>query len=139
MKIFDFRLQKVLEYRRLVEGWAKDAYLDARVARLEAETAMHGIRKQREILLTGIPRTLDEHQAQERRLHLLDDQEAQQKIVVDVLLDEEAAALHEWTQKKQDVAALEKLHDRAYDEWQTEMNREEQAFLDEWSTSRRAA
>jgi flagellar export protein FliJ len=89
--------------------------------------------------LTGLPRTLDEHQAQERRLHLLDDQEAQQKIVVDVLIDEEAAALHEWTQKKQDVAALEKLHDRAFEEWQMEMSREEQAFLDEWSSSRRAA
>jgi len=139
MKIFDFRLQKVLEYRRLVEGWAKDAYLDARVARLEAETALHGIRKQREVLLTCLPRTLGEHVAQERRLHLLDDQEAQQKIIVDLLVDEEAVALDTWTEKKQDVAALEKLHDRAFDEWQSEMNREEQAFLDEWSTSRRAA
>ncbi len=139
MKIFDFRLQKVLEYRRLVEGWAKDAYLDARVARLEAETVLHGIRTQRELLLTSLPRTLGEHVAQERRLHLLDDQEAQQKIIVDLLVDEEALALHTWTEKKQDVAALEKLHDRAFDEWQSEMNREEQAFLDEWSTSRRAA
>jgi hypothetical protein len=34
MKNFDFRLQKVLEYREMLEQWSKETYLDARAWRL---------------------------------------------------------------------------------------------------------
>ena len=37
MKKFNFRLQKVMDFREAMESLAKDAYLDARAKRLETE------------------------------------------------------------------------------------------------------
>lgn len=139
MKTFDFRLKKVLEYRRLTEEWAKEAYLDARAARLEAETVRLGILRLKEQLLLEHAETIEDLQTQELRFLALDDQESQQNIVIGVLMQEEADALTVWNERRQEVAALEKLHDRAYEEWMHLMNKEEQAFLDEWTNSRRAA
>lgn len=139
MKMFDFRLKKVLEYRRLTEEWAKDAYLEARTARLEAEIARIVIEKERFELYNGVPRTINELLSREQRLELLQARHREQCIVIDVLLEDEARALAEWNARKQDVQALEKLHDKAFAEWMYEVNREEQAFLDEWTNGRRAA
>lgn len=139
MKTFDFRLAKVLDYRRLVEDWAKEAYLDARTARLEAEVMLAGIRQQRHNLLMETATTIEDLQTQELLFNAIDDREATQQLVLNVLLDEEGAALGEWTSKRRDVAVLEKLHDKAFEEWSKEMNKEEQAFLDEWTNGRRAA
>ena len=139
MKTFDFRLKKVLEYRQLLEGWAKDAYLDARAARLEAEVEKLGIQRQKADLLRDVPTTVDGLLIQELRFNALDDKELQQHVILDVLTDEEAKALYEWTERRRDVSALERLHDKAYDEWVHEMTKEEQEFLDDWSSSRRAA
>ena len=139
MKTFDFRLAKVLDYRRLVEEWAKDAYLDARSARLEAEVVMLGIRQQRHALFLETATTIEDLQTQELLFNAIDERESTQQIVVNVLLNEEGLALGEWTSKRRDVAVLEKLHDKAFEEWSKEMSREEQAFLDEWTSGRRAA
>lgn len=139
MKTFDFRLAKVLDYRRLVEDWAKEAYLDARAARLEAEVVLMGIRQRRHELLMETAITIEDLQTQELLFHAIDDQESAQHLVVNLLIDEEGQALGEWTAKRRDVAVLEKLHDKAFEEWSKEMSREEQAFLDEWTTGRRAA
>lgn len=139
MKAFDFRLKKVLEYRQLLEGWAKDAYLDARAGRLEAEVENLGIQRQKADLLNDVPTTVEGLLTQELRFNALDDKELQQRVILDVLTDEEAHALSVWTERRRDVSALERLHDRAYEEWVHEMTKEEQAFLDDWSSSRRAA
>ena len=48
MKKFEFRLEKVLEFRRLGETEAKDLYLKARVETLEAEAQLDGIRFRRQ-------------------------------------------------------------------------------------------
>ncbi len=139
MKQFDFRLKKVLEYRRLTEEWAKEAYLEARTARLEAEIARMVIEKERHDLFNGTPRTINELLSREQRLELLQARHREQSIVIEVLIEDEARALAEWNARKQDVQALEKLHDKAFSEWMYEVNREEQAFLDEWTNGRRAA
>ena len=139
MKAFDFRLSKVLEYRQLTEQWAKDAYLDARAARLEAETVLLGILTLKQQLLTHVALTIEDMQATELRFQTLDDRESEQRLVINVLADEEGKALADWKERRQEVAALEKLHDRAYEEWTHLMSKEEQAFLDEWTNSRRAA
>ncbi|MCC7433751.1 MAG: flagellar FliJ family protein [Methanoregulaceae archaeon] len=139
MKQFDFRLKKVLEYRRLTEEWAKEAYLEARSARLEAEIARMVIEKERYDLFNNTPRTINELLSREQRLELLQARHREQSIVIEVLIEDEARALAEWNARKQDVQALEKLHDKAFSEWMYEVNREEQAFLDEWTNGRRAA
>lgn len=139
MKKFDFRLKKVLDYRRLTEEWAKDAYLEARSARLEAEVARIGIEKERHDLFNVSPRSIDELLARESRLELLQARHREQCIVIDVLIEDEGRALLEWNARKQDVQALEKLHDKAFADWMHEVNKEEQAFLDEWTNGRRAA
>jgi flagellar export protein FliJ len=139
VKQFDFRLKKVLEYRRLTEEWAKEAYLEARTARLEAEIARMVIEKERHDLFNGTPRTINELLSREQRLELLQARHREQSIVIEVLIEDEARALAEWNARKQDVQALEKLHDKAFSEWMYEVNREEQAFLDEWTNGRRAA
>jgi flagellar export protein FliJ len=139
VKQFDFRLKKVLEYRRLTEEWAKEAYLEARSARLEAEIARIVIEKERHDLFNNTPRTINELLSREQRLELLQARHREQSIVIEVLIEDEARALAEWNARKQDVQALEKLHDKAFSEWMYEVNREEQAFLDEWTNGRRAA
>jgi len=139
MKKFDFRLKKVLDYRRLTEEWARDAYLEARGARLEAELARIVTEQERNHLYAASPRSVDELLARESRLELLQVKHREQSIVIDVLAEDETRALSEWNARKQDVQALEKLHDKAFAEWMHEVNKEEQAFLDEWTNGRRAA
>ncbi len=139
MKTFDFRLKRVLEYRRLTEEWAKDAYLDARARRLEAEIELMGIHKQKHDLLNITALTIEDLQTQELRFTMLDDREMETRVVVNVLIMEEDRAMDDWNERKQEVAALEKLHDKAYEEWSYAMNKEEQDQLDEWSNQRRAA
>ncbi len=139
MKTFDFRLRKVLDYRKLTEEWAKESYLDARAARLEAETLLMGILNLKKQLLNERALCIEDLQTQELRFNALDDREGEQQLVINVLVNEEAEALAVWNERRQEVAALEKLHDHAYEEWVHLMNKEEQAFLDEWTNSRRAA
>lgn len=139
MKTFDFRLKRVLDYRRLTEEWAKDAYLEARTARLEAEVELADIERERHQLYTSEPRTVSDLLVREHRVELLLSRHHQQLIVLEVLMEDEERALIEWNARKQDVQVLEKLHDKAFEEWLYEVNREEQNFLDEWSNGRRAA
>lgn len=139
MKKFDFRLEKVLEYRRMVEDWAKDTYLDAKSKRLEGEAVQIGLLQERTRLLESTITTIDDCQVLDLRLTLLEDQILHQKLIVNVLLDEEAGAQKEWTNRRMETKALEELRGKAYEEWQLEMNRQEQAALDEWAVQRRVA
>jgi flagellar protein FliJ len=139
MKKFDFRLQRVLDYRRMVEEWAKEAYLDARAKRLEGEVVALGLQQQRQTLLINPPLTIEECQALDLRLALIDDQEMQQNAIVEVLKMDEEKTLLEYREKKAEAEILQKLRDKAHALWMTEMNRIEQAELDEWSVQRRAA
>lgn len=97
------------------------------------------IEKERYDLFNNTPRTINELLSREQRLELLQARHREQSIVIEVLIEDEARALAEWNARKQDVQALEKLHDKAFSEWMYEVNREEQAFLDEWTNGRRAA
>lgn len=140
MKNFDFRLQKVLEYREMLEQWAKDTYLDARAARLEAEVALTGINIQRDQLLeeTAVD-SIEDMQTIDLRLNLLDTKALHQNTIIQVFRAEEAQAMEVWTEKKHELEALSKLRDKSYAEWEKEMGRQEQLALDEWTNHRRAA
>ncbi|MFQ3668238.1 MAG: hypothetical protein SNJ61_05045, partial [Fimbriimonadaceae bacterium] len=68
MARFQFRLQKVLEYRGTMEERAKDAYLEARVSRLACEQEIGVLRDRRRRHLQEPVRDLEEHRALEIRL-----------------------------------------------------------------------
>lgn len=139
MKRFDFRLQNLLEYRLLTEQWAKEAYLDARAKRLEADMVMLGMRRQRDELLNTQVLDIEDLQTLDLRLKLIEDQEMQQKLVIQVLTNDESTCFEQWHQRKNDVDVVTKLRDKAYEEWQQGMGRAEQAALDEWTVQRRRA
>lgn len=139
MRKFSFRLQKVLEYRESMEQWAQDAYLDTRVARLEAEAAVLEVDSRRKQVLTDQAASLDARKVQELRLQMLDEEERQKATVVEVLKAEEEKALAVWHEKKQELEAMVKLSERAKEEWMQEQHRREQGELDEWATQKRGA
>lgn len=139
MKKFNFRLQKVLEYRRLQEEWARDAYLDARTSRLEAEMSLIEIGQRRNEVLRRQADTLDGLRTLEIKLKKLDDKEIEQQIVVNVLFNEEEKALSTWTEKKIELELLQKMYDKEFAQWQREADRSLQRELDDWALRRRAA
>lgn len=139
MKAFDFRLQKVLDYREALESQAKDAYLDARAQRLEAEAMIYNIEARRKDLLSEPCTTVDAHQAIEAMMIRLDDEVRAQHAVIGLLRAEEDKALQNWHQAKQEYEVLVKLREKAHEEWQYEVGLEEQKNLDEWSVLRRTA
>lgn len=123
----------------MAEGWAKDAYLEARAARLEAVAELEGIETRRGELVMKPADTLDARLAMQACLDRLDDEEREQKIVIEMLESDEAARKEEWTEARRELQVLEKLREAALADWTLEENRREQKELDEWSVTRRAA
>ena len=139
MKKFKFRLQKVLEYRQAMEQWAQDAYLDTRVARLEAEASvMEIVARRKEALATG-GASLDDRRSLEATMQALDFEEHSRQTVVEVLKTEEEKALEIWNEKKRELDALLKLREQASAAYDLDAARHEQRELDEWSSMRRGA
>ena len=139
MASFKFRLQKVLAYRASCETEAKNLYLAKRSEVLAIE-AIIGRIKQRRLDVLSEPRSaLDHFRHLEAELLRLDDEEREENVVLSVLNDEAEALRISWTRHKQELETIEKLRERAFDGWTYEMNRREQAELDEWSVLRRAA
>lgn len=139
MKKFEFRLQKVLEYREAMENWAQEAYLETRVARLEGEAALLDVKNRRKTALLQDANTLDGRRQLEMILSTLDDDERAKETVIEVLENEEEKALEVWQEKKRELETMVKLRDKAREEWELEATRKEQAELDEWSVLRRGA
>ena len=139
MKKFEFRLQKVLEYREAMEHWAQEVYLETRVARLEGESALLNVQNRRAAALSQSANTLDDRKRLELILASLDDDERGQLTVVEVLTTEEEKALTAWQEKKRELEVIAKLRDKAREVWQLESIRHEQAELDEWAVLKRGA
>ena len=136
---FDFRLQRVLEYREMLEGWARDAYLAAQEERLGGDAELARINEVRTRALSIPCLGIQDRLALERFLCSVDEEEHEQRLALQVLIEEEAKALEAWIERKRDVEALVKLRNRAYEEWELELTRKEQRELDEWAAMRRAA
>lgn len=139
MKRFEFRLQRVLDYREALESWAKDAYLEARATRLVAEQEFEHIDDRRKKLCQSIVETLEDRKTIERMFQKYDDDEAQQRTIVEILVQEEDVKRSDWIVKKQEVDTLQKLREEEHETWRYEANREEQKELDEFATMRRTA
>ncbi len=139
MKKFSFRLQRVKDFREAMEDLAKNAFLDARAKRIEAEAVILHIEDRRKEVLAGPCSSLEAHQAIDALMIRLDDEIRAQNTVISVLRDEEEHAQKEWTRAKQEYEALVKLYERALEEYQKESDLEEQKNLDEWAVTRKAA
>lgn len=139
MPRFQFRLQKVLEYRGTMEDRAKDAYLEARVSRLACEQEIEVVRDRRRRYLQEPVHDLDEYRVLEILLSKLDDDERHLLTILDVLRHDEEVRRQAWLAAKRDLEVLEKLREKALEDWTLTETRREQAELDEWSSLRRAA
>lgn len=139
MKVFEFRLQRVLDYREALEQWAKDAYLESRAARLLAEQEFANIDEKRRKLGESKPESLEDRKAIERLFQKFDDDESQLSTIVGILEAEEESKRAEWLEKRRELEALQKLRDEALDVWKYESAREEQKELDDFATMRRSA
>lgn len=139
MRKFFFRLEKVLDYRRLTEEWAKDAYLQAQALRLEGDAVLSSICERRLALLFMPVLGVHERLGLEAMLERMDGEEAIQRRVIAELIEDEERAMAEWIERRREVEVLVKLRGREHDEWLLESNRREQAALDEWAVMRRAA
>ena len=139
MRKFRFRLQKILEYREAMEHWAQEAYLETRVARLEGEAALREVQNRRTALLAHPADSLDERRQLEMAIQVLDDDEAAQRTIIEVLVAEESKAFELWQEKKRELETMVKLRNRAFEEWTLEESRYEQAQLDEWAVLKRSA
>ena len=139
MAEFAFRLQRVLEYRELAEGWAKDAYLEARAARLEAAAVLEAIQQRRNAIVQKPATKIEDRIALESCIEKSKEDERQQKVVIELLETDEAKRKEDWTEARKELQALEKLRESALAQWKLEENRREQKALDELSIQRRAA
>jgi flagellar export protein FliJ len=136
MARFEFRLQKVLEYRGMVEQWAKEAYLDAQRKVFDAEAERETIRSTRQELLSRRMASVEELVALNAYVERLDDQESMQDSIIRILTDAVESAKQEWIVAKQEAEALVKLRDGDLAEWTLDQDRKEQAELDEMTVLR---
>ncbi|MBS1717881.1 MAG: hypothetical protein JSS72_09145 [Armatimonadetes bacterium] len=139
MKKFNFRLQKVLEYRALEEEWAKQAWLEKQAERIAAEAELQRIRDRRTSLIASNPNTLDDRLALGRAVEKADDDDRAQQVVIAELIAEELSAHADYLRKQEDLKVLEKMKERKLEQWKLEQERKDQAALDEWSAQRKAA
>lgn len=137
MAKFAFSLQRVLDYRRLEEDWAKDAFRLAREAREQAESALEEIRLRRRTAVLRPADSLISRLELESYLGMLDREEEVAQGTLAARVNEEGRAQDEWRERRQAAEALQKLRESAEMEWQREESRREQAELDEWAVLRR--
>lgn len=137
MTPFAFSLQRVLDYRRLEEQWAQEAYRMARAAVAEAEWEIDVIRSRRVALDNSPAPTIAARldlEAYGKEL-MREEESAQNRLAL--LVNDEARATEEWKNCRVAAEALAKLREAALDEWRREQSRLEQAELDEWAVLRR--
>lgn len=139
MKKFEFRLEKVLEYRRMVEDWAKKAYLESQQRLVEAQNVREAIMERRGQALLVASRDLEERRTIYVYVQRLDDEEQMQLTLIGILEEAMEKARDEWIEKRREAEALQTLRDEQYAEWRLAADRAEQADLDEWAVLRRKA
>lgn len=139
MAKFKFRLQRLLDHRRFLEKSAKDAWLKQRAEKVQAEEELSEMRAKRNQLASQTVTQFSDLIQQQHALSRLESLEKSFMAAIAVLENEEEAAYRVWMNAKQDAEAIEKLREKAKEFWDKEMERREQAELDEWAVMRRAA
>lgn len=138
MADFKFRLEKLLELRRMEEDWARDTYLEAQAKRIVAEHERDALAR---ILKQPIASTanLQELRAAQVYRERIEDEVRASETVIGILEQEEEGYKQVWLDRRKDAEALEKLKEKDFQEWMLEENRREQRDIDEWAVLRRAS
>ena len=139
MRKFAFRLQRVLDYRELQEGWAQDAFLEAKASRISAEAELADIEDRRERAHRSHSPSVEHMRNLELFLAKLTDDIEAQESVISILKGEEEKAHQEWLEARKNRKALDKLKEQAEDEWRKGIEKEETKLLDDWTSARRPA
>lgn len=121
------------------EKWAKDLFLEKQAARFEAESELAEIERARRTYLRMGADDLTQRRELELRLQKLDDNERAQRLLIYTLQEEEDEARAVWLEKRQDKSVMEKLREKAYDDFKAILEKQEQNALDEFATQRRVA
>jgi len=128
-----------MEYRRLQEDWAKQAFLAAQQRLIEGESTLTIIRNRRQSALRNRSNSLEDHLTAQEYLTRIDNEEREQDIANDVLSQELETAKKTWIELRKDARVLERLREKAESAWISGVLRQEQIELDEWTAMRRAA
>lgn len=136
---FKFRLQRLLDHRRFLEKSAKDAWLRQKAEKLQAEEELAEMRAKMSQLASQTVSHFNDLVQQQHAMSRMESLEKSFLAAIAVLENEEEAAYRVWLNAKQDAEAIDKLREKAREFWLKEMERKEQADLDEWAVMRRAA
>ena len=139
MAKFNFRLRRLLDHRRYIEKSAKDAWMKKRADRLHGEDDLAAMKQKRSMLASETVREFSQLVQQQNALSRMESMEKAFLAALAVLVNEEEAAYKIWMVRKQEADAIEKLREKAFEVWEKEMERKEQAELDEWAVMRRVA
>ncbi len=139
MRKFEFRLQRVLDYRVLQEEWALTAYREAKASRIQAERELELLVQKKLEVASQIRNSLVEMKDHETWILRIEDEIEAQLNVIKILETEEKKQHDEWIEAKKALESMNKLRDLAREEYEQEANREEQKQLDEWASRKRAA
>lgn len=137
--MFKFRLQTVLDLRLETLHAAEQAYLLAKSKREDAEADLAAATRLRDDSRLNNHTGLTDRLAAEAYVMRLDDEARALEATLGVLQDEETALREAWIEARKEAQAIEKLKEKAQEEHAIDMNRREQAELDEWAVLRRAS
>lgn len=143
-KRFQFRLETVLDYRRIVEEKAKKEFASAQRRVVEQRAALNDLMGEREtgkqalkllrreaLDVVAVRLHMAYLNAVERRIRTADNQ-------LYALLDEEGRRRDAFIESRKNVMVLEKYRDRQKAAYNYELGRDEQKFMDEVAVNNRA-
>lgn len=135
MENFQFNLQKVLDYRVGMEEKKKVEYVDAQKNLLKQEGMLNKLLDKRFSAENYMSSNMTgyECQALTRYIELLDKKIQGQKAVVNECKKTLEIKTRELTKCMRDRKVMEKLKERAYEEFQKEANRKEQNLNDDFA------
>lgn len=139
MRKFEFRLQRILDYRVLQEDWAKTAFLEAQASRVQAERELEVLVGKKQEVASQSRQSLVEMKDLETWTLRIEDEIEAQLSMIRILEDEEKKQQQEWIEAKQALESMEKLRLIAKEEYDKTINSEEQKELDEWANRKKAA
>lgn len=139
MRKFEFRLQRVREFRHSVEAKLKAEYREVQLRVAEAEALLEHLRATRELAAQDRPQNIEGLKTLQAYLARLDDDAVSQEAIIAILKNDEELARANWLEAKKEAKTTDQLYETAMAEYLTEENRQEQKDLDEWSNTRRAS
>ncbi len=130
-------MQRLLDHRRYLEKSAKDVWMLKRAERLAGEEELEQMRVKRRGLASETVMEFTQLVQQQHALSRMESLEKAFLAALAVLANEEEAAYSLWMIRKTDAEAIDKLREKALDQWEKEQEKKEQAALDEWAVMRR--